>query len=103
MVDAKPDGRSGPLGRMKTPKAVAKLPRQVRDELTRRLRRNKGAFREEDVQVVEAPLLKRAVGASALGNCMEWFDSGSTATSPPPSARCSSPAPPRAPSSSPRS
>ncbi|MFJ4005711.1 MFS transporter [Streptomyces sp. NPDC090023] len=52
------------------------LPHQVREELTRRLRRNRGAFRKDDVQVVEPPLLKRAVGASALGNCMEWFDFG---------------------------
>ncbi|MET9255551.1 MFS transporter [Streptomyces sp. NPDC048182] len=58
------------------PKSVAELPRQVREELSHRLRRNKRAFREDDVQVVEAPLLKRAVGASALGNCMEWFDFG---------------------------
>ncbi|MEV5551116.1 MFS transporter [Streptomyces sp. NPDC052309] len=58
------------------PGSVANMPRQVRDELTRRLRRSKRAFREEDVQVVEGPLLKRAVGASALGNCMEWFDFG---------------------------
>ncbi|MBD0418488.1 MFS transporter [Streptomyces sp. TRM S81-3] len=58
------------------PRSVANMPRQVRDELTRRLRRSKRAFREEDVQVVEGPLLKRAVGASALGNCMEWFDFG---------------------------
>nr|WP_199815652.1 MFS transporter [Streptomyces griseus] len=52
------------------------MPRQVRDDLTGRLRRSKRAFRKEDVQVVEPPLLKRAVGASALGNCMEWFDFG---------------------------
>ncbi|MFF9378021.1 glycine betaine/L-proline transporter ProP [Streptomyces griseoluteus] len=52
------------------------LPHQVREELTQRLRRNRGAFRKDDVQVVEPPLLKRAVGASALGNCMEWFDFG---------------------------
>ncbi|MFJ8149784.1 glycine betaine/L-proline transporter ProP [Streptomyces sp. NPDC096048] len=58
------------------PSTVANMPRQVREELTRRLRRNKRAFREDDVQVVEGPLLKRAVGASALGNCMEWFDFG---------------------------
>jgi MHS family proline/betaine transporter-like MFS transporter len=55
---------------------VADLPRQVRDELTRRLRRSRRALRKEDVQVVEPPLLRRAVGASALGNCMEWFDFG---------------------------
>ncbi|MEV2216063.1 MFS transporter [Streptomyces sp. NPDC050997] len=65
-----------PPGRGNLPKSVAKLPHQVREELTRRLRRNKRAFREEDVQVVEPPLLRRAVGASALGNCMEWFDFG---------------------------
>jgi MHS family proline/betaine transporter-like MFS transporter len=52
------------------------MPRQVREELTRRLRRSKRALRAEDVQVVEPPLLRRAVGASALGNCMEWFDFG---------------------------
>ncbi|MFG2789636.1 MFS transporter [Streptomyces sp. NPDC048419] len=52
------------------------MPRQVREELTRRLRRSKRALRKEDVQIVEPPLLRRAVGASALGNCMEWFDFG---------------------------
>nr|WP_323376205.1 MFS transporter [Streptomyces sp. RB17] len=55
---------------------MARLPRQVREELTRRLRRNRRAFDKDDVQVVERPLLRRAVGASALGNCMEWFDFG---------------------------
>ncbi|WP_333778882.1 MFS transporter [Streptomyces sp. IBSBF 3136] len=62
--------------RPRAPEAVAELPRQVREELGRRLRRNRRAFGEEDVQVVEPPLLRRAVGASALGNCMEWFDFG---------------------------
>ncbi|WP_044378414.1 MFS transporter [Streptomyces cyaneogriseus] len=71
-----PDGRPGPRGRATMPKTVANMPRQVREELSRRLHRKRGAFREEDVQVVERPLLKRAVGASALGNCMEWFDFG---------------------------
>ncbi|MFF1446528.1 MFS transporter [Streptomyces sp. NPDC058295] len=52
------------------------MPVQVRQDLTRRLRRNKRPFRNEDVQVVEPPLLRRAVSASALGNCMEWFDFG---------------------------
>ncbi|MEV0093974.1 MFS transporter [Streptomyces sp. NPDC050738] len=52
------------------------MPGHVRKEFTRRLRRTKRAYREDDVQVVEAPLLKRAVSASALGNCMEWFDFG---------------------------
>ncbi|TGN75380.1 MFS transporter [Streptomyces griseoluteus] len=60
----------------KASEAVMELPRQVREELTHRLRHNRGAFRKDDVQVVEPPLLKRAVGASALGNCMEWFDFG---------------------------
>nr|WP_107030873.1 MFS transporter [Streptomyces sp. NRRL F-2799] len=60
----------------KASKAVTDLPHQVREELTHRLRRNRGAFRKDDVQVVEPPLLRRAVGASALGNCMEWFDFG---------------------------
>ncbi|MFJ3233981.1 MFS transporter [Streptomyces sp. NPDC086787] len=52
------------------------MPRHAREELIRRLRRNERAFRAEDVQVVERPMLRRAVGASALGNCMEWFDFG---------------------------
>ncbi|MFD3618803.1 MFS transporter [Streptomyces sp. NPDC058676] len=76
MVEARPEGQSNPPSRGSIPKSVANLPQQVREELGRRLRRNRGAFREEDVQVVEPPLLKRAVGASALGNCMEWFDFG---------------------------
>ncbi|MEU2439626.1 glycine betaine/L-proline transporter ProP [Streptomyces rubradiris] len=69
---AEESARSGP----RVPKAVARLPHQVREELSRRLRRNRRAFRADDVQVVEPPLLRRAVGASALGNCMEWFDFG---------------------------
>ncbi|MFJ9817260.1 MFS transporter [Streptomyces sp. NPDC101151] len=70
-------GGEGLVGtRRGTPVAGADLPRQVREDLTRRLRRNRRAFRKDDVQVVEPPLLKRAVGASALGNCMEWFDFG---------------------------
>ncbi|MFD8565827.1 glycine betaine/L-proline transporter ProP [Streptomyces sp. NPDC057694] len=52
------------------------MPQHVREELGRRLRRTKRAYRKQDVQVVEKPLLKRAVSASALGNCMEWFDFG---------------------------
>ncbi|MEU7301284.1 MFS transporter [Streptomyces sp. NPDC007206] len=67
MSEARPDGR--------TPGAVLRLPRQVRDELTRRVR-GRRAFGQDDIQVVEPPLLRRAVGASALGNCMEWFDFG---------------------------
>jgi MFS transporter, MHS family, proline/betaine transporter len=65
--EARPDGR--------TPGAVLRLPHQVRDELTRRVRGGR-AFGKDDIQVVEPPLLRRAVGASALGNCMEWFDFG---------------------------
>ena len=30
----------------------------------------------DDVTVVDQPMLKRAVSAAALGNCMEWFDFG---------------------------
>jgi MHS family proline/betaine transporter-like MFS transporter len=48
----------------------------VREELTDRLRQGRRAFGKDDVQVVEPSLLRRAVGASALGNCMEWFDFG---------------------------
>ncbi|GGL62732.1 MFS transporter [Streptomyces fumigatiscleroticus] len=76
MAQEAPGGRSGHTGRGILPERIAAMPRQVREELTRRLRRNRRAFRAEDVQVVEPPLLRRAVGASALGNCMEWFDFG---------------------------
>ncbi|MFF4490713.1 MFS transporter [Streptomyces sp. NPDC001544] len=76
MVDTNTDGEHESPGAPKGAKRVAGLPRQVREDLTRRLRRNRRAFRKEDVQVVEPPLLRRAVGASALGNCMEWFDFG---------------------------
>ncbi|MEU8589443.1 MFS transporter [Streptomyces sp. NPDC048664] len=54
----------------------SRLPPQLREELLRRLRRTDRAFRADDVRVVERPMLRRAVGASALGNCMEWFDFG---------------------------
>lgn len=30
----------------------------------------------EDITVIDNKLLKRAVGAAALGNTMEWFDFG---------------------------
>ncbi len=70
LTDGQPDpARSGPTD-------LAGMPAQVRQDLTHRLRRNKRPFRDEDVQVVEPPLLRRAVSASALGNCMEWFDFG---------------------------
>ncbi|MFF8596271.1 MFS transporter [Streptomyces sp. NPDC015220] len=71
-----PEGQAGPSGTEGPRETVAAAPRQVREELTRRLRRKGRALEEEDVQVVEPPLLRRAVGASALGNCMEWFDFG---------------------------
>ncbi|MBK3635188.1 MFS transporter [Streptomyces sp. MBT97] len=74
MADASTDGQPGPAGSGKS--EIAGLPAQVRQDLTRRLKRNKRPFRDDDVQVVERPLLRRAVGASALGNCMEWFDFG---------------------------
>ncbi|MYX46172.1 MFS transporter, partial [Streptomyces sp. SID89] len=76
VADVTPEGQTDPLGTERLRDALATMPRQVREELTRRLRRSRRALREEDVQVVEPPLLKRAVGASALGNCMEWFDFG---------------------------
>lgn len=28
----------------------------------------------DEITVVDKPMLKRAVGAAALGNAMEWFD-----------------------------
>lgn len=30
----------------------------------------------DEITVVDKPMLKRAVGAAALGNAMEWFDFG---------------------------
>ncbi|MFF8950224.1 MFS transporter [Streptomyces sp. NPDC014940] len=76
MSGVTPEGGHRAGAEPRTPRAVAELPRQVREELARRLRRNRRAFRKDDVQIVEPPLLRRAVGASALGNCMEWFDFG---------------------------
>ncbi|MEU6406706.1 MFS transporter [Streptomyces sp. NPDC046985] len=75
-MDVTPEGEAGPSSAGRRGANVAALPRQVREELTHRLRRTERALRPEDVQVVEPPLLRRAVGASALGNCMEWFDFG---------------------------
>jgi len=75
LVDVTPEGPAG-SGAERLRDALARMPRQVREELTLRLRRRKSVLRTEDVHVVEPPLLKRAVGASALGNCMEWFDFG---------------------------
>ncbi|MDQ0578824.1 MFS transporter [Streptomyces rishiriensis] len=70
LTGGQPDpARSGPTD-------IASLPAQVREDLTLRLRRNERPFGDDDVQVVERPLLRRAVSASALGNCMEWFDFG---------------------------
>jgi MHS family proline/betaine transporter-like MFS transporter len=38
--------------------------------------RNRRELTVDDVTVVESTVLKRAVGAAALGNAMEWFDFG---------------------------
>src|SRR3954449_9830499 len=38
--------------------------------------RKRKKLRYEDITVVDRSLLKRAVGAAALGNAMEWFDFG---------------------------
>ncbi|MGW4566457.1 MFS transporter [Streptomyces sp. NPDC004561] len=76
MSEAKPGGEGQTGGSPRVPQTVARLPHQVREDLIRRLRGNRRAFGADDVEVVEPPLLRRAVGASALGNCMEWFDFG---------------------------
>ncbi|MFE5829352.1 glycine betaine/L-proline transporter ProP [Streptomyces sp. NPDC056508] len=76
MAHVPPEDPTGSRSRTRVPETIANIPGHVREELARRLRRNKRAYREQDIQVVEKPLLKRAVGASALGNCMEWFDFG---------------------------
>src|SRR5207302_5466602 len=41
-----------------------------------KIRNRKKKLRYEDITVVDRSLLKRAVGAAALGNAMEWFDFG---------------------------
>ncbi|SED41816.1 MFS transporter, MHS family, proline/betaine transporter [Amycolatopsis tolypomycina] len=41
-----------------------------------KVRGRKKKLRYEDITVVDQSLLKRAVGAAALGNAMEWFDFG---------------------------
>jgi MHS family proline/betaine transporter-like MFS transporter len=38
--------------------------------------KRKKKLRYEDITVVDSSLMKRAVGAAALGNAMEWFDFG---------------------------
>jgi MHS family proline/betaine transporter-like MFS transporter len=41
--------------------------------------KNKSAKKElsvDDITIVDKDMLKRAVGAAALGNAMEWFDFG---------------------------
>ncbi|MCI2422220.1 glycine betaine/L-proline transporter ProP [Saccharopolyspora sp. K220] len=38
--------------------------------------RRRATLTEDDITVVEAPTLRRAVGATAIGNTMEWFDFG---------------------------
>lgn len=39
-----------------------------------RLRRKH--YNPDDITVVDPPMLRRAITASAIGNCMEWFDFG---------------------------
>lgn len=38
--------------------------------------RRKPPLTQESITVVDQPMLKRAIGAAALGNMMEWFDFG---------------------------
>lgn len=38
--------------------------------------RRKPAMTSDSITVVDQPMLKRAIGAAALGNMMEWFDFG---------------------------
>jgi MHS family proline/betaine transporter-like MFS transporter len=52
------------------------VPEHVRRDLVRRLRRRGRPLTRDDVTVVDQPMLKRAVAAASLGNCMEWFDFG---------------------------
>ena len=52
-----------------TPPAVAKGPRKPKILARRRLK-------ESDVNVVDQPMLKKALGGTIVGNTMEWFDVG---------------------------
>ncbi|WP_036566432.1 glycine betaine/L-proline transporter ProP [Nocardia sp. BMG51109] len=52
------------------------LPGHVRADVLRRLRRRGRPLALRDITVVDAGMLKRAVTAASLGNCMEWFDFG---------------------------
>ncbi|MBB5911169.1 MHS family proline/betaine transporter-like MFS transporter [Nocardia transvalensis] len=63
-------------GRRSTREVLQALPGHVRADVTRRLRRRGRALALKDITVVDAGMLKRAVVAAALGNCMEWFDFG---------------------------
>lgn len=49
---------------------------QGRSQSLAALFRRKPPLTEESITVVDQPMLKRAITASALGNTMEWFDFG---------------------------
>ncbi|WP_280334606.1 glycine betaine/L-proline transporter ProP [Nocardia wallacei] len=63
-------------GRRSAREVLQALPRHVRVDAIRRLRRRGRPLALRDITVVDAGMLKRAVVAAALGNCMEWFDFG---------------------------
>lgn len=44
--------------------------------LIKLLKIRKEPYDPDDITVVDSSMLKRAVGAAAVGNCMEWFDFG---------------------------
>ncbi|HZE39286.1 MAG TPA: MFS transporter [Stackebrandtia sp.] len=52
------------------------VPERVEHWWERFLARRGSALTEKDVTVVEAPQLRRATAAAAIGNCMEWYDFG---------------------------
>ncbi|GAA5064742.1 glycine betaine/L-proline transporter ProP [Nocardia callitridis] len=63
-------------GRKSAREIVQALPRHVRVDSLRRLRKRGKPLALKDITVVDAGMLKRAVVAASLGNCMEWFDFG---------------------------
>jgi MHS family proline/betaine transporter-like MFS transporter len=45
-------------------------------QLIQHLKLRREPYDPDEITVVDRPMLKRAVTASAVGNCMEWFDFG---------------------------
>ncbi|GAB2724858.1 glycine betaine/L-proline transporter ProP [Nocardia thraciensis] len=63
-------------GRRSARDVLQAMPGHVRTEFTRRMRKRGRPLALQDITVVDAGMLKRAVVAASVGNCMEWFDFG---------------------------